>query len=85
MFRTHSYRVRSSSAKKKKKALPVKAGLCAAFDNAAGQCHFARGPTLKTAQSTGCVGSIAELRAVLQSLTRSFLDCDQLYRVFVRF
>ena len=82
---THSYRVLSSSAKKIKKAQTVKAVLCAAFENAAGQCHFARGPTLKPAQSTGCVGSIVELRATLQSLTRSFLDCGQLHRVFVRF
>ena len=37
-----------------------------------GQRHFARGPTLKTAQATGCGGSIAELRAVLQSLTQTF-------------
>ena len=55
-----------------KKALPVKVGLFASFDNAAGQRHFARGPTLKTAQATGCGGSIAELRAVLQSLTQTF-------------
>jgi hypothetical protein len=65
-----------------KKARPLQVGLFASVDNAAGQCHFARGPTLKTAQATGCPSIIAELRAVLQSLTQSFLDCGLPYRTF---
>jgi hypothetical protein len=39
--------------KANEKARPLQVGLFASFDNAVGQCHFARGPTLKTAQATG--------------------------------
>jgi hypothetical protein len=46
-------------------------------NDAAGQCHFARGPALKTAHATGCCGIVAELRAVLQSLVVTFSDCGE--------
>ncbi|NQV24451.1 MAG: hypothetical protein HQ518_08790 [Rhodopirellula sp.] len=62
----------------KKKARPVQVGLFTSIEDAAGQCHFARGPTLKTAQATGCGRSITELRAELQSLTQTFRNCGYL-------
>jgi hypothetical protein len=68
---------RSVSDREIEKARPLQVGLFASFDNAAGQRHFARGPTLKTAQATGCGGSIAELRAVLQSLTQTFSNSGE--------